>query len=219
LGSTQGGGGGINQGGGIGPTFPAPQHPFAGTMEEPTSKRLRTDGPNYVPSLPPQPLPLGRPQSLVLPPVRDVKPPPQPMIFNDNPFATAATGALPDMSTAGQTPAPVSTGELLSEADFVASLSNTKISVQVRIPNDATQMAWNFYGQIVTVSIDVMSDVKSFKAELCKEHLNSIATNKIQLKNTATGTFLKDALSLAALNIGPGTQLELVPRARGGKKK
>ena len=80
-------------------------------------------------------------------------------------------------------------------------------------------MAWNFYGQIVSLNVDVMYDVKTVKMEISKAHLNGIAPNKIQLKNPATGVFLKDALTLAALNVGPGTTLELVPRARGGKKK
>jgi hypothetical protein len=208
-----------NPGGGIGPTFPAPQQPYSSIVEEPSSKRFRTDGQNYAAYPPPPPVPLIRPQGLILPPVRDMKPPLPSMIFNEDPFAAAATGTLPTLPT-HEGPAPLQPAvDLLSEADFVAGLSDRKVTIQVRIPNDASQIAWNFYGQLVPVTIDVMVDVKTLKSELCKEHLNNIATNKIQLKNPATSSFLKDALSLATLNIGPATTLELVPRARGGKKK
>lgn len=109
--------------------------------------------------------------------------------------------------------------DLIPELEFAASLPKPEMTLQIRVPNDPTQMAWNFYGQIVSISTNVMTQVKMVKSELSSVHLNSLPTNKIQLKNPSTGAFLKDNLTLAAHNISPSTTLELVPRARGGKKK
>lgn len=128
----------------------------------------------------------------------------------EDPFAAAATTAAVPNKEGPKT--------LLPASEFAASLSEPSVTLQVRIPNDPMQMAYNFYGQVVALTTDVMSTVKAAKQELAKTHLNSINANKIQLKNTSTGTFLKDSMTLAALNIGPTATLELVPRARGGRK-
>ena len=135
-------------------------------------------------------------------------------VSKEESFAAAATDALPV-----QPEIKAATTELLPEAQFAASLSKPEVTLQIRVPNDPSQMAWNFYGQIVSVTVSVMSKVKAVKAELLSVHLNSMPANKIQLKHPSTGVFLKDAKTLAALNIGPSATLELVPRARGGKKK
>lgn len=139
-----------------------------------------------------------------------IAPPP---VSNEESFAAAATGAIPVQAESSVNV------ELLPEAQFAASLSKPEVTLQIRVPNDPSQMAWNFYGQIVSVTVDVMSKIKVVKSELSSTHLNSMPANKIQLKNPSTGAFLKDAKTLAALNIGPSATLELVPRARGGKKK
>lgn len=117
-------------------------------------------------------------------------------------------------------PAPPVPGQsnLLSEVEFAASLSKPDVTLQIRIPNDPSQIAWNFYGQIVSFSTDVMTTVKTVKDQISKIHLNNIPVNKLQLKNSVTKAFLKDGLTLAALNLGPQATLELVPRARGGRK-
>jgi splicing factor 3A subunit 1 len=107
---------------------------------------------------------------------------------------------------------------LLSESEFAASLGSPEVTLQVRVPNDRTQVAWNFYGQTISQAVDVMSTVKDVKQRLSESHLNGVPANKIQLKSPATGAFLKDSMTLAALNIGPTASLELVPRARGGRK-
>jgi hypothetical protein len=132
------------------------------------------------------------------------------------------TPALPDVPFAvASTPLSLLATvqiELMSEADFVASLAKATVTLQIRIPNDPSQIAWNFYGQIVSISIEVMKTVKSVKEEIARAHLNGMPVNKMQLKNAANGSFLKDTSTLAALNIGPTATLELVPRARGGRK-
>jgi splicing factor 3A subunit 1 len=129
---------------------------------------------------------------------------------HDDPFAAAATAAndfvLQDVSDL-----------LIPEADFAASLHSPEVILQIRVPNDRTQMAWNFYGQILSHTTNVMSQVKNIKHELSKAHLNGMPPNKIQLK-VANGTFLKDGNTLAALNLGPTVALELVPKTRGGRK-
>lgn len=130
---------------------------------------------------------------------------------SDDPFAAAGTVPL--------TKADSDATALLPEAEFAASLPKPEVTLQIRIPNDQTQIAWNFYGQIVAQISNVMSTVKMVKQELAKQHLNDMPVNKIQLKNPVTGTFLKDGLTLAALNLGPTASLELVPRARGGGRK
>ena len=108
------------------------------------------------------------------------------------------------------------TDELLPAAEFVKTLSKPEVTLQVRIPNDPAQMAWNFYGQIVSVSVDVMSKVKAVKQELARAHLNGMPANKIQLKSPSG--FLKDSATLASLNIGPTATLDMIPKTRGGRK-
>ena len=175
-----------------------------GSGVEPNSKRVKVEV-QTVPPPPPPPPP---------PPAAPVAVPPPPEV----PFAAAVTGTAPPpppTTTAGTT---VSQDELIPEAAFAAALDKPEVTLQIRVPNDPAQMAWNFYGQIVSLTIDVKSKVKAVKEEIARMHLNGMPANKIQLKNAATGSFMKDALTLAALNIGPTATLELVPRARGGRK-
>ena len=130
-----------------------------------------------------------------------------------DPFAAAAAGA-----GATATGAFSATPPTQSEADFLASLPRPEVTLQVRVPNDPAQMAWNFYGQIVSLSVHAMSTVKAVKQELSRQHLNQMPVNKVQLKLVTTGAFLKDAMTLAALNIGPTATLELKPKTRSGRK-
>jgi UDP-N-acetylglucosamine 2-epimerase len=150
------------------------------------------------------------------------QPPPgfQDLASSEDPFAVA--GTVPITS---RTDEPTGGGGgggggdvLLPEAEFAASLPQPEVTLQIRIPSDQTQMAWNFYGQIISHSTNVMSTIKTVKQELSKQHLNDMPVNKIQLKIPETGVFAKDGLTLAALNLGPTARLELVPRARGGRK-
>lgn len=90
------------------------------------------------------------------------------------------------------------------------------MSLAIQIPNDSSNSAWNFNGQSVPLSIDVMSKVKAVKSEL-QSHLGGMPTNKMQLKDEKSG-FLKDGMTLAHFNIGPTATLELVPKTRGRRK-
>ena len=201
----------------VGPALPGQQlqrkEPPPGSEEQSQAKRPKV---TYAPT--------------VLPPVVTVAPvppqlPPPPVVapvvvvsVSVDPFAEAATGVQPLMQLQPSSSAAANQ-ELLPEAEFAASLPKPEVTIQIRVPNDPSQMAWNFYGQIVSLAVDVMAQVKTVKGALSTAHLNGMPANKIQLKNPATGAFLKDNLTLAALNIGPSTTLEIVPRARGGKKK
>lgn len=132
-----------------------------------------------------------------------------------DPFAAAAAGSS---ASAEGNSASNATPQSQSEADFIASLPRPEVTLQVRVPNDPAQMAWNFYGQIVSLSVHAMSTVKAVKQELSQQHLNQMPANKVQLRLVTTGAFLKDAMTLAALNIGPTATLELKAKTRSGRK-
>ena len=108
--------------------------------------------------------------------------------------------------------------QLLSEAEFAATLSKPEVTLQIRIPNDPTQMAWNFYGQIVSLTVNVMSTIKQVKSDLSRMHLNAMPVNKIQLKDPDAGFYNNNSATLAALNIGPTATLEMLPKSRGGRR-
>eukprot|EP00980_Cylindrotheca_fusiformis_P026682 scaffold16906_cov113-Cylindrotheca_fusiformis.AAC.3 len=107
--------------------------------------------------------------------------------------------------------------KMMSETEFAASLAKPEVTLQIRIPNDPSQMAWNFYGQIISMTANVMSKVKDVKAELSRTHLNGMPSNKIQFKDGTIG-FLKDSMTLASLNIGPTATIEMKSKTRGGRK-
>jgi hypothetical protein len=194
-----------NQPAAVGPSLPG-----ASGGDEPASKRQRTDNAQAAP--PPRTLP---PDAKV---TRAVAPPPM-----NEPTSQTSSGVEHDPMASAMLPQaqpPVADTEekiLLPEAEFAASLSKPEVTLQIRVPNDPTQMAWNFYGQILSMTVNVMSTVKSVKEELAKAHLNGMPANKIQFKDPGSG-FLKDKASLAALNIGPTATVDMVLKTRGGRK-
>jgi hypothetical protein len=174
------------------------------SLNEPVSKRHKPDMGSIPPPPPPPPMNVTH---LSAPPSGSAMP-----IAPEDPFAVAGS--------ASAAPAiPIDSGaDLIPEDEFVASLSKPEVELQIRIPNDRTQLAWNFYGQMIAQSADVMSTVKSVKEELSSKHLNSMPVNKIQLKNLSSGAFLKDTMTLATLNIGPTATLEMTMRQRGRRR-
>mmetsp|Transcript_58846 Transcript_58846/g.170212 ORF Transcript_58846/g.170212 Transcript_58846/m.170212 type:complete len:665 (-) Transcript_58846:89-2083(-) len=183
----------------------------AGQSMEPDAKRMRMDNSaaGNV-SIPPPPPPPPTQQGSVPPPPPSVAP--SGMEPSGNPMADA-------LLNAGNTGNSDNTGtQLLSEADFAASLPKPEITLQIRIPNDPTQMAWNFYGQILSLTINVMSTIKEVKSELSRLHLNGMPVNKIQLKDPASGFYNNNNASLASLNIGPTATMEMLPKSRGGRR-
>lgn len=207
----------------VGPLLPRKEPPTAGTAVEPSAKRPKI---TYAPEvLAAQHIqqqqqqyagtttggsttaPEGGAEAAPL-----LNPPPPPT--EEELLAAAATGALPISTLSPTTTGPQ---ELIPEEEFAAS--HPVVTLQIRIPNDPAQMAWNFYGQIVTISAKALDSIKQIKATLSSKHLNDMPVNKIQLRDPSAGTFLKDAASLAAINLGPTATMEMVPRSRGGKKK
>ena len=106
--------------------------------------------------------------------------------------------------------------ELLSEEEFAASLPSPTVTLEIAIPHDPSSQEWNFMGQSVSLSVNVMAKIKAIKEELSAS-LNNISINKLQLKHSQQG-FLKDNMSLAQLNLGPLVSLEMVPKTRGRRK-
>ena len=141
---------------------------------------------------------------------------------NDNNAAAGSSSFMEPsgdpMADAGLDTTATTTEEkkLLSEQDFVATLDKPEVTLQIRVPNDPTQMAWNFYGQLLSMTVDVMSVVKDVKSELSKTHLNGMPPNKILLKDP-NGGFLSNTKTLAALNVGPTATFELQLKRRGGR--
>lgn len=174
---------------------------------EPAAKRTRVD---KVPLPPPPP-----PMAGAIPVTRAVAP----QVPAPAPAGEAQLSGDPttDAMLAGDMEFDGMESKLIPAAEFAASLSKPDVTLQIRIPNDPSQMAWNFYGQILSMSVNVMSKVKTIKEELSRMHLNGMPANKIQFKATTTG-FLKDTLTLADLNIGPSATVELIPKTRGGRK-
>ena len=181
------------------PPFPVPPPP-AEAAGLPAAKRARVDGSGPIPP-PPQPMP---------PPPTGVMPPPP-------------TGAMPPLPGAPLLPPPPeaappapTTKEFMSESDFSASLDSPTVTLTIQVPNDPSNSGWNFNGQTVSLSVDVMSKIKDVKTEL-QSHVGGMPTNKMQLKDENTG-FLKDGNTLAHFNIGPTATLELIPKTRGRRK-
>ena len=108
--------------------------------------------------------------------------------------------------------------KLLSEDDFIATLPRAEVTLQIRVPNDPTQMAWNFYGQILSLTVNARSTIKHVKTDLAQKHLNGMPINKIQLKDPGAGFYNNNDATLAALNIGPTATLELLAKTRGGRR-
>jgi splicing factor 3A subunit 1 len=198
----------VHQNAPVGPTLPGPppqkHHLSSSSMDMPDAKRHRVGFTT----------PANTPTMAIMPPQIMGIPPPPPPPTTEDPFAVGATGAMPLNDNESAT-----TSDFIDEATFAASVGTADVAIQVRIPNDSSQLEWNYYGQVIPLSVPIMATVKVIKNELSLGHLNQLPVSKMQLKNVKTGAFLKDSATLAALNIGPGSMLEMVPRARGGKKK
>ena len=88
------------------------------------------------------------------------------------------------------------------------------IVLNISIPIDDSNPSWQLNGQNISISVNVMDQIKVLKQQLSQNHLGGMPINKQQLKNSA-GVFLKDALTFAYYNIGNNAILEFVPKKRG----
>eukprot|EP00656_Telonema_subtile_P043013 TRINITY_DN4924_c0_g1_i3.p1 TRINITY_DN4924_c0_g1~~TRINITY_DN4924_c0_g1_i3.p1 ORF type:complete len:700 (+),score=145.02 TRINITY_DN4924_c0_g1_i3:189-2288(+) len=104
-------------------------------------------------------------------------------------------------------------GHLLSEGEF-ASYHPGESTIQVVIPMQQHE-TWTLNGQTVSISLSVMSTIKDFKDKL-GDALGGMPARNQKIKHRAA--FLKDNLTLAHYNLGPGSTLELGVQQRGGRK-
>jgi splicing factor 3A subunit 1 len=149
-----------------------------------------------------------------LPPILPFTAPPPPPPPVAMPVATLPATSQPELE-ADQDTVPVET--ILSEMDFAKSLSSPNVPILIRIPEDSTYAAWNFCGQTISITVDVMATIKDIKQQI-QSQLGGMPPNKMQLRKSNIG-FLKDNLSLAYYNVGPSNNsLELLPKVRGGRR-
>ncbi len=177
---------------------------------EPEAKRMRMDYSGNI-TIPPPPPPPPRQTTVVAPP-------PPPPATTTSGMEQSGIPMADALLLANNTSTEASDNQLIPENDFAASLSKPEVTLQIRIPNDPTQMAWNFYGQILSLQVNVMSTIKQVKADLSRLHLNGMPVNKIQLKDPNAGFYNNNSATLAALNIGPSATLEMAPKVRGGRR-
>ena len=108
--------------------------------------------------------------------------------------------------------------ELIPAAEFAARFAQP-VTLHILLASDlSAPAAWNLTGGTLTLSLPVTHSVKQLKEALSQHpHLGGMPASKQQVKSSAFG-FLKDACSLAELNIGDGASLELSAKSRGGKR-
>jgi len=176
---------------------------------EPEAKRIRLDVVPPTGAREPVPPPLQ--------PITTIAPPPPPP-ETDSPKASGDPMADALMNAASTNDMESEGTKLLSEEDFIATLPRPEVTLQIRVPNDPTQMAWNFYGQILSLTVNARSTIKNVKTDLAQKHLNGMPINKIQLKDPGAGFYNNNDATLAALNIGPTATLELLAKTRGGRR-
>ncbi|KAL7443201.1 hypothetical protein ACHAXH_005637 [Discostella pseudostelligera] len=174
------------------PPLPQQQYLVQPTIpsEEPEAKRLKVDDPSIA-IYPPAQLSLPNASGIIAPGVLAPPPPPP-------------SASQPD--------------ELLSESDFIATLSDPDdIPICIRVPHDSTNSNWNFNGQTIDITVKATSQVKELK-EMLSAQLGGMPMNKMQLKHPSSGFMNKDGLTMAYFNVGPMTTIDLVPKTRGGRK-
>mmetsp|Transcript_2006 Transcript_2006/g.3640 ORF Transcript_2006/g.3640 Transcript_2006/m.3640 type:complete len:717 (+) Transcript_2006:90-2240(+) len=167
----------------------------------PDAKRLKLETTSAYGNVPIPPI-----QPFMVPP-----PPPPPVATPVTTFPPTSQVELePDQDT-------VTMETTMSEIEFAKSLSNPNVPLLIKIPNDSNYAAWNFCGQTISITVDVMTTIKDVKQQV-QSQLGGIPPNKMQLRKSNIG-FLKDSLSLAYYNVGPGNNiLELLPKVRGGRR-
>jgi splicing factor 3A subunit 1 len=163
-------------------------------------------GSNIPAGLPPQPTTTLAP------------PPPPPPPATDSPKVSGIPMADAMLNAGSNDGAEAEETKLLSESDFIASLPRPEVTLQIRVPNDPTQIAWNFHGQILSLTVNALSTIKQVKTDLSQRHLNGMPINKVQLKDPGAGFYNNNDATLAYLNIGPTATLELLAKTRGGRR-
>jgi hypothetical protein len=107
---------------------------------------------------------------------------------------------------------------MVSEAEFIQKHPGA-LTVRVVVPLDDKRSNWKFNGQVLEVILPGVGDkVSALKAKL-KEMLNEMPTQKMRLRVTGGGVFLKDAQSFAQLNLASGTMIDLGVKERGRRRR
>lgn len=139
-----------------------------------------------------------------------------------DPVAAAAAVAYEPSNKRSKLDASDGTMVTLIPADqFAARYADGNISIRISLPLDTSPAgaSWNLNSQTLTVVVSVTESVKRLKEILSSDFLAGMPTSKQQLKSTVAGVgFLKDAHTLAEVNIGDGDLLELSVKSRGGKR-
>ncbi|KAL3617476.1 hypothetical protein CASFOL_037797 [Castilleja foliolosa] len=139
-----------------------------------------------------------------------VPPPPMPLGMPPPPPPQEAPPPLPDEPEPKKQKLDDST--LIPEDQFLAQHSGPiRISISVPSVDEG-----NLKGQVLEITVQSLSEtVASLKEKIAGE--TQLPANKQKLSGKAG--FLKDNLSLAHYNIGPGGTLSLSLRERGGRKR
>ena len=110
---------------------------------------------------------------------------------------------------------------LVPEAEFSAQYGDAPVKLSVLIPasSEPGAAAWGLAGQTLEVRLSVGASGRELK-EALGALLGGMPVNKQQIRRRDRPDlgFLKDTQSLASLNIGDHSALEMTVRSRGGKK-
>ncbi|XP_010932274.1 probable splicing factor 3A subunit 1 [Elaeis guineensis] len=171
------------------PTIPVPPPPGSQFTPLVAPRPFMPMPPPNMPMVLPPPLPQGMPP----PPPPEEAPPPLPDEPEPKRQRTDDVSLVPEDQFLAQHPGPV--------------------RVSVSVPNVDEG---NLKGQLLEIMIQSLSEtVGSLKEKIAGEI--QLPANKQKLSSRAG--FLKDNLTLAYYNIGPGETLTLALRERGGRKK
>uniref|UniRef100_A0A0D6QZE4 Splicing factor 3A subunit 1 n=1 Tax=Araucaria cunninghamii TaxID=56994 RepID=A0A0D6QZE4_ARACU len=186
---------------------PPPPIPPPGSM--PPSMVTPPPPGSQFPPMPP-PRPFGPPPPIPPPSMPMMPPPPPPQGMPPPPPPEEAPPPLPEE------PEPkrqkIDELQLIPEDQFLAQHPGS-VRISVSVPNVEEG---NMNGQMLEVTIQSLSEtIATLKEKIAAEI--ALPANKQKLSGRAG--FLKDNLSLAYYNIGPGETLTLALRERGGRKK
>jgi len=179
--------------------------------------------PGMPPGQPPMP---GRPPMPGQQPPRPGQQPPmprqqppmpgqQPPMPNMPPHqAPPPTGMPPQKKQRVEAPVP----SILPEVDFIKQNPGA-LTIKVVIPLDEKRAQWKFNGQVLEVILPGVADKVSALKEKLKPMLNEMPPQKMRLRVSNGGAFLKDQQSFASLNLKSGTIIDLGVKERGRRKR
>lgn len=203
---------------GIGPmvSMPGPPPPpIAPTLYNASNPSY----PNYG-MAPPPPAPLGYPPMPSMSGMgmgMGMVPPPPPAPLPIAPTYSSSNAGEDSEESKAKKARIEATTTLIPAEEFAASFT-APIDILIQLPQEPSMgQQWNLNGQVVKLSVAVLTSTKEIKEVLASQHLGNMPVGRFQLKHSIHG-FLKDGNSLAALNLGSNTTLELTVKSRGGKR-